>query len=80
MDCAGEIALPGGKTEQGDADDVQTALREAHEEIGLDPELVHVVAVLDPSTTRVLFLMFFRCVWEGRGVEGKFSYMLMCSL
>lgn len=49
---SGEVALPGGKTEEGDADDVHTALREAREEIGLDPKLVHVVAVLDPFTTR----------------------------
>lgn len=49
---SGEVALPGGKTEEGDADDVQTALREAREEIGLDPRLVHVVAVLDPFTTK----------------------------
>ncbi|TKY71802.1 Nudix hydrolase 15 [Spatholobus suberectus] len=36
---AGEVALPGGKREEGDADDVQTALREAKEEIALDPSL-----------------------------------------
>ncbi|XP_074338091.1 nudix hydrolase 15, mitochondrial-like isoform X2 [Apium graveolens] len=49
---SGEVALPGGKTEEGDENDVQTALREAHEEIGLDPKLVHVVAVLESFTTR----------------------------
>ena len=37
----GEIAFPGGKLEEGvDADLRETALREAHEEIGLDPEAV----------------------------------------
>lgn len=45
---SGEVALPGGKREENDADDVETALREAHEEIGLDPSLVDVVAILDP--------------------------------
>ncbi|GAB4827048.1 Nudix hydrolase 15, mitochondrial [Ancistrocladus abbreviatus] len=45
---SGEVALPGGKTDQDDADDVATALREAQEEIGLDPSLVHVAAVLQP--------------------------------
>ncbi|KAF2303239.1 hypothetical protein GH714_015673 [Hevea brasiliensis] len=41
---SGEVALPGGKREEGDADDIETALREAKEEIGLDPSLVDVVA------------------------------------
>ncbi|KAF7144081.1 hypothetical protein RHSIM_Rhsim05G0221800 [Rhododendron simsii] len=45
---AGEVALPGGKREEGDADDSATALREAMEEIGLDPSLVQVVANLEP--------------------------------
>ncbi|CAK7343822.1 unnamed protein product [Dovyalis caffra] len=45
---AGDVALPGGKMEEGDVDDSATALREATEEIGLDPHLVQVVAKLDP--------------------------------
>ncbi|XP_065877699.1 nudix hydrolase 15, mitochondrial-like isoform X2 [Euphorbia lathyris] len=48
---SGEVALPGGKREEDDADDVQTALREAKEEIGLDPSHVHVVTVLEPFVT-----------------------------
>ncbi|KAJ6968969.1 nudix hydrolase 15 [Populus alba x Populus x berolinensis] len=44
----GDVALPGGKMEEGDADDSATALREAMEEIGLDPHLVQVVANLEP--------------------------------
>jgi len=48
----GEIAFPGGKHEPGiDADLRATALREAHEEIGLDPDLVEVVAELDHLVT-----------------------------
>jgi 8-oxo-dGTP pyrophosphatase MutT (NUDIX family) len=44
----GEIAFPGGKFDAGvDPDLRATALREAHEEIGLDPALVEVVARLD---------------------------------
>jgi 8-oxo-dGTP pyrophosphatase MutT (NUDIX family) len=44
----GEIAFPGGKLEEGvDADLRATALREAWEEIGLDPPAVEVVAELD---------------------------------
>ncbi|WCJ27152.1 hypothetical protein M5689_008920 [Euphorbia peplus] len=48
---SGEVALPGGKRDEADADYVETALREAQEEIGLDPSLVHVVAVLEPFVT-----------------------------
>lgn len=44
---SGEVSLPGGKMDEGDKDDVATALREAKEEIGLNPLLVDVVAVLD---------------------------------
>lgn len=34
---SGEVALPGGRREPGEAFPVDTALREAHEEVGLDP-------------------------------------------
>ncbi|XP_062095864.1 nudix hydrolase 15, mitochondrial-like isoform X3 [Humulus lupulus] len=45
---SGEVSLPGGKMDEGDADCVDTALREAKEEIGLDPSQVLVVTTLDP--------------------------------
>lgn len=51
--AAGEVALPGGKREEGDANDVETALREAKEEIGLDPSLVTVITLLEPFHTKV---------------------------
>lgn len=51
---AGEVSLPGGKTEEGDKDDAETATREAREEIGLDPSLVNVVTVLEPFLSKVL--------------------------
>ena len=53
---AGEVALPGGKRDESDADDIETALREAKEEIGLDPSLVTVVTLLEPFHTKVLLL------------------------
>ncbi|GLT80052.1 hypothetical protein SLA2020_515150 [Shorea laevis] len=51
---AGEVSLPGGKTEEGDKDDAETATREAREEIGLDPSLVNVVTVLEPFLSKHL--------------------------
>jgi 8-oxo-dGTP pyrophosphatase MutT (NUDIX family) len=48
----GQLALPGGNREPGDRSMVDTALREAQEEVGLDPASVDVVAELDPVETR----------------------------
>ncbi|HEX9045113.1 MAG TPA: CoA pyrophosphatase [Candidatus Limnocylindrales bacterium] len=47
---SGEVSLPGGKAEPGDRDLVATALREAAEEVGLDPSAsgLSVVGRLDP--------------------------------
>ena len=50
---AGEISFPGGRKEQGDADLAGTALREAHEEIGLDPTSVELSGALPPTSTFV---------------------------
>lgn len=44
----GQVALPGGATEPGDADAVATALREAREEVNLDPAGVEVLGLLPP--------------------------------
>lgn len=43
---SGQISFPGGRYEQGDDDLRHTALREAQEEIGVDPEKVEVIGKL----------------------------------
>jgi 8-oxo-dGTP pyrophosphatase MutT (NUDIX family) len=43
---SGQIGLPGGRTEKADADFYQTALREAKEEIGINPAEVTVIGHL----------------------------------
>ena len=48
----GEISFPGGRMDPGETP-VETALREAHEEVGLDPALVTVFAELDHLSTVV---------------------------
>ena len=54
-DHAGQISFPGGKIEELDVDSVSTALREAEEEVGLNPESVEVVGALDRYVTRTGF-------------------------
>ncbi len=47
----GQISFPGGKKEPEDQNSVVTALREAHEEIGLSPNGVNVIGQLHPYQT-----------------------------
>jgi 8-oxo-dGTP pyrophosphatase MutT (NUDIX family) len=54
---AGQIAFPGGVREEGDADEVAVALREAHEELGQDPALVMILGHLDDVQTPSGFLI-----------------------
>ena len=53
LSIAGEVALPGGKRDKEDKDDIATALREAKEEIGLDPSLVKIVTTVKPFISKV---------------------------
>jgi 8-oxo-dGTP pyrophosphatase MutT (NUDIX family) len=50
---AGEISFPGGRRDSPDEQLLTTALREAHEEVGLDPEDVELVGALPPIGTFV---------------------------
>ena len=47
----GQAAFPGGKLDPGE-DAVAAALREAHEELGVDPADVRVIGTSDPFRTR----------------------------
>ncbi len=48
---AAQASFPGGRMEAQDADVGATALRETHEEIGIEPERVEVIGCLNPLPT-----------------------------
>jgi 8-oxo-dGTP pyrophosphatase MutT (NUDIX family) len=56
---AGEISFPGGRQDHPEEDLRATALREAHEEIGLDPADVELVGALPPVGTFVTSYRIF---------------------
>lgn len=48
---AGQVAFPGGRVDDSDADIVAAALREAEEEIALPPSAAELVGLADPYRT-----------------------------
>ena len=54
---SGQVAFPGGKQDETDTDVAHTALREAHEEIGLTPDLVEVIGTTPTYTTGTQFII-----------------------
>ncbi|MDF1764024.1 MAG: CoA pyrophosphatase, partial [Oleibacter sp.] len=48
----GEVAFPGGKRDPEDESIIATALREAQEEIGLNPNQVRIIGTLDQVVSR----------------------------
>lgn len=43
----GQVAFPGGKIDPGDKDEIDAALREAHEEVALEREHVDIIGLTD---------------------------------
>lgn len=54
---AGQVSFPGGRIEASDESTVSAALREAQEEIGLDPADVDPLGLLNPLLTVTQFLI-----------------------
>lgn len=78
---AGQLAFPGGKPEPGDRDLLQTALREAEEEVGLDPSVVNVLGRLGevPTPTGFMIIPFVGRVegnWTPRGTSPEVRRIL----
>jgi 8-oxo-dGTP pyrophosphatase MutT (NUDIX family) len=67
---SGEIAFPGGSVEPADVSSASTALREAQEEIGLDPSRVELLGIMPPVFTVVsnfLITPVVACLPHGPG-------------
>ncbi len=47
----GQVSFPGGRMEEHDADVSVTALRETHEEVGIDPQAVSIIGYLESMPT-----------------------------
>jgi 8-oxo-dGTP pyrophosphatase MutT (NUDIX family) len=56
-DHAGQISFPGGRAEESDASPTVTALREAREEVGLDPDQVEVLGTMAEYCTSTGFVV-----------------------
>lgn len=56
-DHPGQVSFPGGRVEPTDADATATALREAHEEIGLEASYVDVLGAMPTYTTGTGFIV-----------------------
>jgi 8-oxo-dGTP pyrophosphatase MutT (NUDIX family) len=70
----GQISFPGGKKESGDENVVQTALREAAEETGVDPAKISITGTLTPLFIPVSNMVVTPVVgWTDRKPEFNFQ-------
>jgi 8-oxo-dGTP pyrophosphatase MutT (NUDIX family) len=60
---SGQWSFPGGSIDEGDADELAAALREAEEEIGLDPSAVEPIGLLDEVPAGSGFLITPVVAW-----------------
>jgi 8-oxo-dGTP pyrophosphatase MutT (NUDIX family) len=72
---AGEISFPGGRRDGAEAL-LDTALREAHEEVGLPPDAVQLVGALPPTPTFVTNYAIYPFVGV---IEPGFAWVLQRS-
>jgi 8-oxo-dGTP pyrophosphatase MutT (NUDIX family) len=56
-DHAGQVSFPGGRSEDFDNGPVATALREAQEEVGLEPSQVEVIGQMPTYSTVTSFIV-----------------------
>jgi 8-oxo-dGTP pyrophosphatase MutT (NUDIX family) len=59
----GQYSFPGGRSDEGDRDATHTALREAHEEVGIAPDDVRVLGLLDDYHTSSGFVVTPVVAW-----------------
>lgn len=82
---AGQLAFPGGKREPEDRDLLDTALRESHEEVGLDRGSVQVLGRLEPVPTPTGFFIVpfvgrLVSTWEPSACSAEVAKILTPSL
>jgi 8-oxo-dGTP pyrophosphatase MutT (NUDIX family) len=69
----GQISFPGGKKEPADSDLVQTALREANEETGINPRNVSIIGNLTPLFIPVSNMLVTPVIgWTDKKPDFKF--------
>lgn len=54
----GDISFPGGKIDETDASPLAAALRETHEELGIDPQSIQLMGYLSPFVTSPSFVVY----------------------